>query len=239
MRGQVLRGDSHDGPGLVLGDDGKRYSFSQVQVRNGNQLTEGAVVDFVPEGDEARDIYMLEAGRPAAQAAAPPSYASAPGGAAAPPAGYVGKPLAQKSDGVWTYFLRCITRNYAQFYGRARRMEYWGFFLFFHLFLIAAIIVDVVITSAFAPTNYYGEPEFFLPIFTVLWVLYCFLPGLSVAVRRLHDQDLSGWLYLISFVPYVGGIVLLVFMLIDGKPEENKHGPSPKYGVASIGDTFA
>ena len=53
------------------------------------------------------------------------------------------------------------------------------------------------------------------------------IPNLAVTIRRLHDQDKSGWWLLISFIPF-GGLVLLVFMFIDGTPGENEYGPSPK-----------
>ncbi|WP_338338264.1 DUF805 domain-containing protein, partial [Xanthomonas citri] len=46
--------------------------------------------------------------------------------------------------------------------------------------------------------------------------------------RRLHDQDKSGWFYLISLVPYVGAFVLLVFMCIEGTPGPNQYGENPK-----------
>ena len=55
MRGQVLKADSVEGLGLILGDDGVRYNFSQAQVRDNNRLVQGHVVDFVGMGDEARE----------------------------------------------------------------------------------------------------------------------------------------------------------------------------------------
>ena len=70
MRGEVLKADSPDGAGLILGEDGRRYQFSQVQVRNGSVLQAGQTVDFVGMGEEARDIYALGAAPAAAQAAA-------------------------------------------------------------------------------------------------------------------------------------------------------------------------
>jgi uncharacterized membrane protein YhaH (DUF805 family) len=48
----------------------------------------------------------------------------------------------------------------------------------------------------------------------------------------LHDTDPSGWWILISLVPLLGIIVLLVFMILDSSPSENRHGPSPKAALA-------
>lgn len=238
MRGEVLKSDSPDGPGLILGEDGQRYRFSQLQVHNGSVLRPGGKVDFVPTGDEARDIYALGA----------PQQASAPqaGGYAAPrpvpPQPTMQTPLyatpaAVPAEGLWTYFIRGLTKNYAQFNGRARRSEYWGYTLFIILAFIAVLIVDVFLSLAVYGTDRYGDPNF-IPIFTALFGLYSILPSIAIAVRRLHDQDLSGWLYLISFIPYIGGLILLVFMIIDGKPAPNKHGESPKYGVSVSADVF-
>jgi len=55
------------------------------------------------------------------------------------------------------------------------------------------------------------------------------IPGIAVAVRRLHDTNKSAWFLLIALIPFVGGIILLIFMLIDGDPVENGYGPSQKY----------
>ncbi|PKP80608.1 MAG: hypothetical protein CVT79_15120 [Alphaproteobacteria bacterium HGW-Alphaproteobacteria-18] len=237
MRGEILKPDSPEGPGLILGEDGQRYRFSQLQVHNGAVLRPGGKVDFVPTGDEARDIYALGGVQPTPPPAyTPPRQApSSPAGVQAPL--YTGG-VAVPAESLWTYFTRALTKNFVQFNGRARRSEYWGYTLFIILFFIAAIIVDVIVSVAVMGTDSYGDP-IFLPIITVLFALYSILPSLAITVRRLHDQDLSGWLYLINFIPYIGGIVLFVFMLIDSKPAANKHGESPKYGSAATIDTFA
>lgn len=236
MRGEVLKSDSPEGPGLILGEDGQRYRFSQLQVHNGAILRAGANVDFVPTGDEARDIYALGGNQQtAAPAYGAPRQAQPQPNTQAPV--YAGS-VAQPAEGLWTYFTRALTKNYVQFNGRARRSEYWGYTLFVILFLFAAVIVDVMVSLAVMGTDEYGDP-IFLPIFTLLFVLYSILPSIAITVRRLHDQDLSGWLYLISFIPYIGGLILFVFMLLDGKPAPNKHGESPKYGSGSTIDVFA
>ncbi|MDP4805084.1 MAG: DUF805 domain-containing protein, partial [Candidatus Nanopelagicales bacterium] len=54
------------------------------------------------------------------------------------------------------------------------------------------------------------------------------VPALAVLVRRLHDTGKSGWWALIGFVPLVGGIVLLVFTVLDSDAGGNKFGESPK-----------
>lgn len=65
-----------------------------------------------------------------------------------------------------------------------------------------------------------------------LYTLAVLLPGLAVGVRRLHDTSRSGWWLLIGFVPILGAIVLLVFMVQDSHSGENQYGPNPKAAVA-------
>jgi uncharacterized membrane protein YhaH (DUF805 family) len=136
---------------------------------------------------------------------------------------YGTKPPAVRGDGVWTYFIRSITKNYFRFTGRARRQEYWGYTLFNVLTYIAVFLLDIVLSAIV-----YGGNDF-VPMLTFIWFLYQIIPSIAVTVRRLHDQDLSGWLYLITWVPYIGWLVIFVFMLIDSRAEPNAHGPSPKY----------
>lgn len=235
MRGQVLKADGADGPGIILGDDGVRYNFEQAQVRGGNALAAGQKVDFIGLGDEARDIYTLGPAPQAAEPAPAPSVATGPSApvrpsypqAQATPGTYGSKPPAVPGDGVWTYFIRSLTKNYFKFTGRARRQEYWGYTLFNVLTYIVAFMLDVVLSVIL-----YGGDDF-APWLTMLWFLYQIIPSIAVTVRRLHDQDLSGWLYLITWVPYIGWLVIFVFMLIDSRTEANVHGPSPKYDPAA------
>jgi uncharacterized membrane protein YhaH (DUF805 family) len=63
-------------------------------------------------------------------------------------------------------------------------------------------------------------------IFIILGIagIYLFLVGLSLLVRRLHDIDRTGWWVLIGLVPF-GGIVLLIFSLLEGTPGPNRYQP--------------
>ena len=68
----------------------------------------------------------------------------------------------------------------------------------------------------------------------VLYSLAIFIPNLAVIVRRLHDQDKSGWWFFIGFVPIIGGIWLLILYLTDGTPGPNRFGVDPKGRGAPI-----
>ena len=65
------------------------------------------------------------------------------------------------------------------------------------------------------------------------YVLAAFLPGLAVFVRRLHDVNRSAWWILIGLVPFVGTIVLLVFLATEGTRSDNGHGPAPRLATDS------
>ncbi|MCO6552162.1 MAG: DUF805 domain-containing protein [Gilliamella sp.] len=112
------------------------------------------------------------------------------------------------------WFIDCITKNYANFNGRARRKEYWMFVLFYIILTFITIIIDKMIGSPLA--------------ITAILVLALFLPSLAVTVRRLHDTSKSGWWILLQFIPYIGGIIILVFCVMDSTPGSNQYGENPK-----------
>jgi uncharacterized membrane protein YhaH (DUF805 family) len=95
------------------------------------------------------------------------------------------------------YFVKCL-RKYACFKGRARRKEFWGFMLFYYLFLFVLWFISDSMKSEQA--------------WSILFLVYSLgtlIPMLAVAVRRLHDTDRSAWyivLYLYtyhSYLPYM------------------------------------
>ena len=113
-----------------------------------------------------------------------------------------------------------VLKQYADFSGRARRSEYWYFVLFNMIFAIVAVVLDNILGTAIEGVGY-G------PIYG-LYVLAVLLPGLAVAVRRLHDVGKSGWMFLIVLIPLIGAIWLLVLFFTDSQPGTNKWGPNPK-----------
>ncbi|GAA1477414.1 DUF805 domain-containing protein [Nocardioides aestuarii] len=117
--------------------------------------------------------------------------------------------------GFTTAVRTCLLEKYATLEGRARRSEYWWFQLFLALVALVAVLLVFLFRSE-------------VPLYVMAVVgLGLVLPSIGVTVRRLHDTSRSGWWYLISFVPYVGPIVLLVFCCLDSAPS-NQYGTSPK-----------
>ena len=113
-----------------------------------------------------------------------------------------------------------VLNQYADFSGRARRMEYWMFVLFNMIFAFAAMVIDNILGTAVEGVGY--------GMVYALYLLAMFVPGLAVTVRRLHDVGKSGWMYLIIFIPMIGVIWLLVLLFTDSDSGTNEYGPSPK-----------
>jgi len=112
-----------------------------------------------------------------------------------------------------------VLKKYAEFSGRARRKEYWMFFLFNLIIWIVLIFLD----STFGTMN----AQYGIGMLTALYALATLLPNIGVTIRRLHDTDRSGWWILLALIPLVG-IVLLVFMCLEGTRGDNRFGPDPK-----------
>lgn len=154
--------------------------------------------------------------------------------------------------------IKSVFSKYATFSGRARRSEFWYFFLFN---LLVSFVLNLI-------------PHF--TIVSGLWALAILIPSLAVMVRRLHDIGKSGWTYLYFLIPsllfigywfylifqYIGAgynldeesvaaiitsnssaslitcilllvsliaaIIFIVLMARDSQPGENKWGPNPK-----------
>ncbi len=127
---------------------------------------------------------------------------------------------------------KCLS-NYVTFSGRAQRSEYWWFVLFVILVCVAAAILDNLLGITFTDD---GDG----PIQVVVGLAVA-LPTLSVAVRRLHDQDRSGWWWWINIVPVIGPIAFVVMMCLRGTEGPNRFGLDPlrpKSGGGSGGPRF-
>jgi uncharacterized membrane protein YhaH (DUF805 family) len=110
-------------------------------------------------------------------------------------------------------------RNYVTFSGRASRSEYWYWVLFAILGSVATAIIDRSLfdTSTISPLN-------------AIFGLVCFLPGLAVSFRRLHDIDRTGWWWLLVFT-VIGTILLIVWFCLKGTAGPNRYGSDPLGGT--------
>jgi uncharacterized membrane protein YhaH (DUF805 family) len=137
-------------------------------------------------------------------------------------------------------------RKYADFYGRATRTEFWLFFLF-RMLLVVGFVIPLIVLASFdsgAPVDPDGNASGFglaaglILMLGGLVYVGLIIPELAVTVRRLHDQDLSGWLVLLGLVP-MGGLVIFIFMLLQGTNGTNRHGPDPRAPTEDAARVFA
>ena len=121
-------------------------------------------------------------------------------------------------------FMLLPLKRYADFKGRSRRKEYWMFFLLnfcvsIGFFILSVILGQVSQTLALVVTG-----------IQFLYGLAVIIPGISCGIRRLHDQDKSGWFLLLAFIPLVGPFIVLFFMVQEGTRGSNQYGRDPKAG---------
>lgn len=98
-------------------------------------------------------------------------------------------------------------QKYVDFSGRAKRPEFWWFFLF--CFLVALMLETVSSNVSW------------------MFSLATLLPSLAVGARRLHDTNKSGWFQLIWLIPVLGWIVIIYLLAQEGSAETNQYGDVP------------
>ena len=107
-----------------------------------------------------------------------------------------------------------VLKKYAVFEGRARRKEYWMFFLFNCIF--AFVMMGAGMVLEIGPIPYF------------IYLLAVLLPSFAVFVRRLHDIGKSGMWFFVGLIPIIGSILLIVYMVTDSEVGDNQYGPYPK-----------
>jgi len=105
-----------------------------------------------------------------------------------------------------------VLKKYAVFSGRARRKEYWMFFLFNIIIAFALGFIEGI--AGIAPASDQS-------VLATIYQLAVLIPSIAVGVRRMHDTDHSGWWLLVP-------IVNLVFAVSEGTRGDNRFGPDPK-----------
>lgn len=178
MQGYVLDFSIQDNMGYISGKDGKRYTFTGREWKEEAFPKKGDVIDF--DVDAFRNGNAIQVFFALANS------------------NVVNSNL---SD------LLVKEQHYVDFSGRARRKEYWYFFLCGVIFafligFIFAIIADIANISDESSKQIEN---------IIIGIIYIgiILPSLSVFVRRLHDVGRSGWWYLLSFT-VIGWLPLMV-----------------------------
>jgi uncharacterized membrane protein YhaH (DUF805 family) len=104
-------------------------------------------------------------------------------------------------------------RRYGDFAGRTSVGGFWRFVAVnFAVAIVLGILISI--SSAFA-------------ILYFVYALAVIIPGLAIAIRRLHDGGRSGWYLLLGFLPLIGAIILIVFY-VQASDGPNQWGPGPQ-----------
>jgi uncharacterized membrane protein YhaH (DUF805 family) len=146
-------------------------------------------------------------------------------------------------------------RRYVDFAGRSRRAEYWWFVLFGFLATTIASRLDAAFVRPWdglldrfldgVGLVALSDAVDLVPTFPLvgglssLVTIALLVPGLAVAVRRLHDVGMSGWWLLIGAVPFIGLVILVIFLVQPGAVGSNRFGPDPKVSDRAPAVAFA
>jgi len=123
-----------------------------------------------------------------------------------------GRPDAQHRKGYIVKWFFEAFRKYAVFSGRARRKEYWMFYLFNMIASILAVILDGMLGLSGSGGR---------GVLGTLYPIAIILPAIAVSVRRMHDTGHSGWYMLIP-------LYNLILACTEGDRGSNRYGPDPK-----------
>ena len=106
-----------------------------------------------------------------------------------------------------------ILKKYAEFNGRARRREFWMFFL---ANVIAGTLVGII------------AGIIRVPFLSMLYSLAVIVPNIAISIRRMHDINKSGFWILVGIIPLVGWIWFIILAVQEGAKGSNAYGPDPK-----------
>lgn len=107
-----------------------------------------------------------------------------------------------------------MMKNYANFNGRTSLADFWWA-------ILAQVLLGIVVGFISGLLGEVGAMIIFL------FGLAFLIPSYALYWRRLHDIGKSGAYYFITFIPLVGGILLLIALAKPGDRGDNMYGPDP------------
>lgn len=223
MRGYLLNYSIQTNTGYISGDDGHRYEFRGEDWQENSPPQKGSCVDFQIDGFgkavavftriDDKNINFMNKIEARVQ--------------------YEHQYEKEANYTVIDWFKKCL-RNYINFGGRARRAEFWSFQLcYWAVFIIGLIIIILSFTNAVvASDSLTGLGIFYIVgcLLVLAWSVFSvlmFIPMVAVAVRRLHDINLSGFWLLLHFIA-IGSIAVWIMFCIDTVQDTNQWGPPAK-----------
>ena len=87
-------------------------------------------------------------------------------------------------------------------------------------------LIDIIILAiaGIVDLSIFGSGE---SVVGSIWGLATLIPIIAVSVRRLHDNERTGWWLLLSFIPLIGWIILIVWFCTRGTAGPNRFGENP------------
>lgn len=241
VQGKIISFNEHDNSGSIIADDGIQYIFNGNNWVEHHLPKAGDNIDFSFDsntGSINRLSYQSQQTRTGTLSSlsnndrpslTPPSLQKVSQDRYAPPSQSIDNQgfnhqhdsdldvryAEEENYSLIDWTKKVVFNNYANFSGRARRKEYW-------LFYLATIIVSMVL-GFFEGLMSSSANDF--SMLSVILSLILLVPTLAVGARRLHDTGRSGWWQLLWFIPIIGWILLIVWLAKDTSPEINKWGP--------------
>lgn len=93
------------------------------------------------------------------------------------------------------YFVDVLKNHYIDYQSRMNRKEFWMFVLFTFIITFVVSLIAGIIR---------------LPILSTLVALALIVPSIMADIRRFRDLGISPWWLLVAFVPFIGGIAVLI-----------------------------
>ncbi len=181
MKGKVLHFDHQTNEGIIVTESGERYNFTKDDVKSSVFISHGMEADFIAEENSAKEIYLMESIASFYNLADVPFYENQEKG-----------------------FIELFSAQ-----GCYTRQQFWIVTLFIMVFwtvLFTLIWFGGGYTKGhLANTNFTSIVTFF--ILVLIPIAYI---NIVTSIKRFHDTNKSGWFYLLSFIPYVGWIIVLV-----------------------------
>jgi len=125
------------------------------------------------------------------------------------------------------------------FTGRASRAEFWRAWVATSGVVVVLYVISTIVSTAglaaamnsgsYSSYSTASGVSGFLLVVAVIYGLAIAIPSIAVTIRRLHDTNQSGAMYFVSFIPFIGGLILLFMLAQPARPEGSR------FDLASVG----
>lgn len=141
---------------------------------------------------------------------------------------HCGKPLeitkSNASTRLFQYYINAL-KQYANFNGRCSRRDFWMFMLANSIIVFVGLFIGLSLLTVLIESVLSYLLVFVLLFSSFIYSTFMLIPILAMSVRRLHDQDRSGYFLLFNFIPWIGNIAVIILLALPGTPYDNRYGP--------------